>query len=55
MSGLGEDGLYKTIPQWCRMDREINFWKSEREEREEYYYLVCVLYDNTWRRNPALD
>ena len=53
--GLDEEGLYKAIPAWCRMDREINFWKSEREEREEYYYLVCVLYDNEWRKDVVLD
>ena len=53
--GLDEEGLYKAIPKWCRMDREINFWKSEREEREEYYYLVCVLYDNEWRKDVVLD
>ena len=50
--GLDENGLNETIAQYCRFDREIDFFRSQKEDftRQEFYYLTCVLYDNEPRK-----
>lgn len=53
--GFDEEGLHKAIAQYCRFDREIDFYRSEKPGtyREEFYYLTCVLYDDEPRKPIA--
>ena len=52
--GFDEEGLHKAIAQWCRFDRQIEFYRSEKEGmRDEFYYLNCVLYDNEPRKSAT--
>lgn len=50
--GFDEEGLHAAIAKWCRFDRQIEFYRSEKKGmRDEFYYLSCVLYDNEPRKS----
>tara|TARA_X000000368_G_C22900488_1_gene653884 strand:- start:180 stop:506 length:327 start_codon:yes stop_codon:yes gene_type:complete len=50
--GFDEEGLHLAIAQYCRFDRQIEFYRSEKKSmRDEFYYLNCVLYDNEPRKS----
>ena len=52
--GFDEEGLHKAIAQYCRFDREIDFYRSEKPETYRGYYLTCVLYDDEPRKSIGL-
>ena len=47
--GFNEEGLHQAIAQYCRFDRQIDFYPSQSVV-SEFYYLTCVLYDNEPRK-----
>ena len=54
--GFDEEGLHLAIAQYCRFDRQIEFYRSEKKSmRDEFYYLNCVLYDNEPRKSVTVE
>ena len=44
--GFDEEGLHAAIAQWCRFDRQIEFYRSEKEGMRDEFYDTLPNYEN---------